>query len=167
MSESFDLFHRSICLLNIFNTFYNLLYTFILFFYWRLTLYLYLSILHFILFSETNKKKSQKSRHASVAETHSTASPGQQEKEIDGNHSEGFDVTANPLNMLRVPQDTIQPPLQRKLRIGVRKVKATMYNYGSPRVGNAFFAALYNSIVPDSFRTVIDGDLVTSMPPYR
>ena len=52
-------------------------------------------------------------------------------------------------------------------RVGVRKVKVTMYNYGSPRVGNGFFALLYNRLVPDSFRTVIDGDLVTSMPPTK
>jgi Lipase (class 3) len=53
--------------------------------------------------------------------------------------------------------------------VGVRRVKVTMYNFGSPRVGNGFFALLYNRIVPDSFRTVVDGDLVTSMPPtgYR
>jgi predicted lipase len=42
-----------------------------------------------------------------------------------------------------------------------------MYNFGSPRVGNRFFAILYNHLVPDSFRTVIDGDVVTSMPPTR
>lgn len=54
-------------------------------------------------------------------------------------------------------------------RKGVRKVKVTMYNFGSPRVGNGFFAHFYNRIVPDSFRTVVDGDLVTSLPPtgYR
>lgn len=53
--------------------------------------------------------------------------------------------------------------------VGVRRVKVTMYNYGSPRVGNGYFSLLYNRIVPDSFRTVVDGDLVTSMPPtgYR
>lgn len=53
--------------------------------------------------------------------------------------------------------------------VGVRRVKVTMYNFGSPRVGNGFFALLYNRVVPDSFRTVVDGDLVTSMPPtgYR
>lgn len=59
---------------------------------------------------------------------------------------------------------------RKKVRgIGVRNVKVTMYNFGSPRVGNGFFALLYNRIVPDSFRTVIDGDVVTSMPPtgYR
>ena len=51
----------------------------------------------------------------------------------------------------------------------MKRVKLTMYNFGSPRVGNGFFALLYNRCVPDSFRTVIDGDLVTSMPPtgYR
>lgn len=49
----------------------------------------------------------------------------------------------------------------------IKKIKVTMYNYGSPRVGNGFFALLYNRIVPGSFRTVIDGDLVTSMPPTR
>jgi hypothetical protein len=42
-------------------------------------------------------------------------------------------------------------------------------SFGSPRVGNASFAQLYNRMVPDSFRTVIDGDVVTSVPPtgYR
>ena len=40
-----------------------------------------------------------------------------------------------------------------------------MYNYGSPRVGNGSFSQFYNRVVPDSFRTVVDGDLVTSLPP--
>ena len=65
---------------------------------------------------------------------------------------------------------SIQHPRRKKVRgVGVRTVTVTMYNFGSPRVGNGFFALLYNRIVPDSFRTVIDGDLVTSMPPtgYR
>lgn len=65
---------------------------------------------------------------------------------------------------------SIQHPRRKKVRaVGVRNVTVTMYNFGSPRVGNGFFALLYNRIVPDSFRTVIDGDLVTSMPPtgYR
>ena len=50
-------------------------------------------------------------------------------------------------------------------RQGVRKVKVSMYNYGSPQVGNGSFAQFYNRIVPDSFRTVVDGDLFTSLPP--
>ena len=59
--------------------------------------------------------------------------------------------------------------LPKAKRGGVKRVRLTMYNFGSPRVGNGFFALLYNRCVPDSFRTVIDGDLVTSMPPtgYR
>lgn len=59
--------------------------------------------------------------------------------------------------------------LPKAKRVGVKRVRLTMYNFGSPRVGNGFFALLYNRCVPDSFRTVIDGDLVTSMPPtgYR
>ena len=48
-------------------------------------------------------------------------------------------------------------------------VKISMYSFGSPRVGNSSFAQLFNRMVPDSFRTVIDGDVVTSVPPtgYR
>ena len=48
-------------------------------------------------------------------------------------------------------------------------IKISMYSFGSPRVGNSSFAQLFNRMVPDSFRTVIDGDVVTSVPPtgYR
>lgn len=69
-----------------------------------------------------------------------------------------------------------------------RRVQVTMYNFGSPRVGNrqvcaadkifrrytcfidccyAFqpqFAVQYNRVVPDSFRVVVDGDVVTAVP---
>ena len=36
-------------------------------------------------------------------------------------------------------------------------------------MGNSSFAQLYDKLIPDSFRTVIDGDVVTSVPPtgYR
>ena len=44
-------------------------------------------------------------------------------------------------------------------------IKISMYSFGSPRVGNSSFAQLFNRMVPDSFRTVIDGDVVTSVPP--
>jgi Wnt-binding factor required for Wnt secretion/Lipase (class 3) len=43
---------------------------------------------------------------------------------------------------------------------GFHKIRATMYNFGCPRVGNRSFAAAYNRLVPDSFRVVVDGDLV-------
>lgn len=44
------------------------------------------------------------------------------------------------------------------------KVKATMYNFGCPRVGNRQFASEYNQLCPDSFRIVVDGDFFTSIP---
>ena len=41
-----------------------------------------------------------------------------------------------------------------------RESHITMYNFGAPGVGNRSFAQLYNKIVPDSFRVVVDGDPV-------
>jgi len=41
----------------------------------------------------------------------------------------------------------------------------TMYNFGSPRIGNHTFRSAYNDLVPDSFRLVVDGDLVSDIPP--
>lgn len=46
----------------------------------------------------------------------------------------------------------------------VRRVKASMYNFGSPRVGNAVFTHQYNQQLPDSFRVVVDGDIVCGIP---
>jgi len=46
-----------------------------------------------------------------------------------------------------------------------RKIKLSMYNYGSPKVGNGSFATLFNKFVPDAFRIVVDGDVVTTLPP--
>ncbi|CAN0121736.1 unnamed protein product, partial [Heterosigma akashiwo] len=43
--------------------------------------------------------------------------------------------------------------------------KATMYNFGSPRVGNHPFRYAYNKMVPGSFRVVTDGDVVAGLPP--
>lgn len=43
-------------------------------------------------------------------------------------------------------------------------VRVTMVNFGSPRVGNYEFAKLYDKIVPDSYRVVCDGDVVTGVP---
>lgn len=44
------------------------------------------------------------------------------------------------------------------------KVPVTMYNFGSPRVGDLKFMLLYNLLVPDSFRVVIAGDVVPLLP---
>ena len=43
-------------------------------------------------------------------------------------------------------------------------IHVSMYNIGSPRVGNGAFAAFYDRHVPDSFRIVVDGDMITSTP---
>lgn len=40
-----------------------------------------------------------------------------------------------------------------------------MYNFGSPKVGNWAYAQFYDKLVPDSFRTVVDGDIVVGVPP--
>jgi hypothetical protein len=51
----------------------------------------------------------------------------------------------------------------------VKKIKVVMYNFGSPRVGNAVFCLMYDKEVPKSYRVVVDGDVVTGLPPsgYR
>lgn len=45
-------------------------------------------------------------------------------------------------------------------------IKIAMYNYGSPRVGNRAFRNLYEKAVPNSFRCVVDGDIVTGLPKH-
>lgn len=35
------------------------------------------------------------------------------------------------------------------------KVEVGLYNFGSPRVGNRAFGALFNRVVPNAFRTVV------------
>jgi hypothetical protein len=47
----------------------------------------------------------------------------------------------------------------------LKKIKAVMYNFGSPKVGNYGFKLLYDKTVPNSFRVVVDGDLVVGLPP--
>jgi len=44
-------------------------------------------------------------------------------------------------------------------------IQVTMYNFGSPRVGNPVFARLYDRNVADSHRVVHSGDFVTKTPP--
>lgn len=47
----------------------------------------------------------------------------------------------------------------------IARLHVSMYNFGSPRLGNRAFSNIYNKIVPNSFRTVVDGDLVAGLPP--
>ena len=42
-----------------------------------------------------------------------------------------------------------------------------MYNFGAPKVGNSAFKELYDITVPDSFRVVVDGDIITDFPSSR
>jgi len=46
----------------------------------------------------------------------------------------------------------------------IKKIKICMYNFGSPRVGNIHFAKELNDLVPNSFRVVVDGDIVSGVP---
>ena len=43
-------------------------------------------------------------------------------------------------------------------------IQISMYNYGSPRVGNRAFSQGFNAVVPDGFRVIVDGDIVPSVP---
>ncbi|CAM9427194.1 unnamed protein product [Chrysoparadoxa australica] len=45
--------------------------------------------------------------------------------------------------------------------------KITMYNYGSPRVGNRAFKQLFDSSVPDAFRAVNNLDVIARLPRAR
>ena len=45
------------------------------------------------------------------------------------------------------------------------KRNVSMYNFGSPRVGNSKYQKMYDLLVPDSYRIVNDGDMITSLPP--
>lgn len=40
-----------------------------------------------------------------------------------------------------------------------------LYTYGAPKVGNWVFSQMYDRLVPDSFRLVVDGDVVCATPP--
>lgn len=47
----------------------------------------------------------------------------------------------------------------------VKRSKIFMYSYGCPKVGNGIFSQFYDRVVPNSYRIVVDGDLVTGLPP--
>ena len=80
---------------------------------------------------------------------------------IDDHHTE----ETREGSLIHAPDSVETTAGVKRSKRGVRKVKVSMYNYGSPRVGNGSFSQFYNRVVPDSFRTVVDGDLVTSLPP--
>jgi predicted lipase len=43
-------------------------------------------------------------------------------------------------------------------------ITVTMYNFGSPRVGNKQFAEIYNQKVKDSWRVVNQRDIIPTVP---
>ena len=47
-----------------------------------------------------------------------------------------------------------------------QQIPVSMYSFGSPRIFNAALATRYKKLIPDSFRVVADGDVVTGMPPW-
>ena len=44
------------------------------------------------------------------------------------------------------------------------KIKPVLYTFGQPRIGDPVFRSIFNVVVPDSFRVVVDGDVVTTLP---
>jgi len=50
------------------------------------------------------------------------------------------------------------------VKSGSRNFTVTAINFGSPRVGNRAFVAMYNDLVPDSVRVVNGDDLVPTLP---
>lgn len=53
---------------------------------------------------------------------------------------------------------------QRRRHFLLPLLRITMYNFGSPRVGNFAFASRFDDLIPNSFRVVVDGDIVTGIP---
>ena len=44
-------------------------------------------------------------------------------------------------------------------------VSVGMYSFGAPKPGNWMFSHIYDKVVPNSFRVVVDGDIVCGLPP--
>ncbi|KAG0477552.1 hypothetical protein HPP92_012271 [Vanilla planifolia] len=57
---------------------------------------------------------------------------------------------------------TLELSISRMAKHGV--ISVTMYNFGSPRVGNRRFAELYNANVKDSWRVVNHRDIIPTIP---
>ena len=54
--------------------------------------------------------------------------------------------------------------LAESVAAGARACTVTMYNYGSPRVGNRAFVRRFNRAVPDAVRVINGSDLVPTLP---
>ena len=49
--------------------------------------------------------------------------------------------------------------------VGGQDVSVGMYSFGAPKPGNWMFSHIYDKVVPNSFRVVVDGDIVVGLPP--
>lgn len=65
-----------------------------------------------------------------------------------------FDVAVNILPRVNRRRHHFQLP----------PVSITMYNFGSPRVGSYAFSSVYQGLIPNTFRVVVDGDIVSGVP---
>ncbi len=73
-----------------------------------------------------------------------------------------FDLQDNSVPRVRAYYRALQP--SEGLVAWDRKMEMSTVTFGSPRVGDANFMKLFNKMVPDSFRVVVDGDIVTTVP---
>lgn len=54
--------------------------------------------------------------------------------------------------------------LEKRIKSAIVRSSIVVYTFGSPRIGNAAFAALSNKLLPHYYRVVLDGDLVPMIP---
>lgn len=67
--------------------------------------------------------------------------------------------------MLLPSTRTLHPIRDRPMMGGLSDVTVANYTFGAPKNGNWMFAKLYDKLVPNTFRTVVDGDIVVGLPP--
>ena len=99
-----------------------------------------------------------------AAETHEDA-----EDDHDGSRDDTWHVFVTGHSLGGALATLFACELSRRSASGSRAVgrdplAVTMYNFGSPRVGDGVFCDAYNALVPDSVRVVNRADLVPTLP---
>ena len=59
----------------------------------------------------------------------------------------------------------MQPVSDHSAIIPLYDVTVANYTFGAPKNGNWIFGNMYDKLVPNTFRTVVDGDIVVGLPP--
>lgn len=85
------------------------------------------------------------------------------------------ELELGPVSPCASVNDSFNHPTTTKVTVGeaskdrkfVVKADVSLYNFGSPRVGNHVFAQIFDREVRKSFRVVVDGDIVVGLPPAR